>query len=62
MLAIICTHAHNDHVNGAPALAALTGAPILLHADDLPSGSRRTPATARTRICTTASASPSRGI
>ncbi len=36
VMAIICTHAHNDHVNGAPALAALTGAPILLHADDLP--------------------------
>jgi glyoxylase-like metal-dependent hydrolase (beta-lactamase superfamily II) len=32
--AIICTHAHNDHVNAAPALAALTGAPILLHPAD----------------------------
>jgi glyoxylase-like metal-dependent hydrolase (beta-lactamase superfamily II) len=32
--AIICTHAHNDHVNAAPALAARTGAPILLHPDD----------------------------
>ncbi|WP_280665688.1 MULTISPECIES: MBL fold metallo-hydrolase [unclassified Kitasatospora] len=36
VMAIVCTHAHNDHVNAAPALAALTGAPILLHADDLP--------------------------
>ncbi|WP_232247767.1 MBL fold metallo-hydrolase [Kitasatospora azatica] len=36
VLAIICTHAHNDHVNGAPALAALTGASIHLHPDDLP--------------------------
>lgn len=36
VLAIICTHAHNDHVNGAPALAAVTGAPILLHPADLP--------------------------
>lgn len=36
LLAIVCTHAHNDHVNAAPALAALTGAPILLHPDDLP--------------------------
>ncbi len=34
--AIVCTHAHNDHVNAAPALAELTGAPILLHPDDLP--------------------------
>ncbi|WP_329563090.1 MBL fold metallo-hydrolase [Kitasatospora sp. NBC_01266] len=36
VLAIICTHAHNDHVNAAPALAAITGAPILLHPADLP--------------------------
>ncbi|MCR6489869.1 MBL fold metallo-hydrolase [Amycolatopsis sp. OK19-0408] len=34
LAAIVCTHAHNDHVNAAPALAAATGAPILLHADD----------------------------
>jgi glyoxylase-like metal-dependent hydrolase (beta-lactamase superfamily II) len=32
--AIICTHAHNDHVNAAPAVAERTGAPILLHPDD----------------------------
>ncbi|MFE9421630.1 MBL fold metallo-hydrolase [Kitasatospora sp. NPDC006697] len=36
VLGILCTHAHNDHVNAAPALAALTGAPILLHPEDLP--------------------------
>ncbi|HEY3467579.1 MAG TPA: MBL fold metallo-hydrolase [Amycolatopsis sp.] len=34
LLAIICTHAHNDHVNAAPELADATGAPILLHPDD----------------------------
>ncbi|MFF2407930.1 MBL fold metallo-hydrolase [Streptomyces sp. NPDC058092] len=34
--AIVCTHAHNDHIDAAPALAATTGAPILLHPDDLP--------------------------
>ncbi|MFE5853710.1 MBL fold metallo-hydrolase [Streptomyces sp. NPDC056500] len=34
--AIVCTHAHNDHIDAAPALAAATGAPILLHPDDLP--------------------------
>jgi glyoxylase-like metal-dependent hydrolase (beta-lactamase superfamily II) len=34
--AIVCTHAHNDHIDAAPALAARTGAPILLHTDDLP--------------------------
>ncbi|MFJ3230911.1 MBL fold metallo-hydrolase [Streptomyces sp. NPDC086787] len=33
--AILCTHAHNDHVNAAPALADLTGATIWLHPDDL---------------------------
>jgi glyoxylase-like metal-dependent hydrolase (beta-lactamase superfamily II) len=32
--AIISTHAHDDHVNAAPALAELTGAPILLHPAD----------------------------
>jgi glyoxylase-like metal-dependent hydrolase (beta-lactamase superfamily II) len=35
VLAIACTHAHDDHVNAAPALSELVGAPILLHpADD----------------------------
>ncbi len=34
--AIVCTHAHNDHIDAAPELAARTGAPILLHRDDLP--------------------------
>ncbi|MHA6763282.1 MBL fold metallo-hydrolase [Streptacidiphilus sp. PAMC 29251] len=36
LVAIVCTHAHNDHVDAAPALAERTGAPILLHPDDLP--------------------------
>ncbi|GAA2416228.1 MBL fold metallo-hydrolase [Streptomyces glaucosporus] len=36
LTAIVCTHAHNDHVNAAPALAEATGAPILLHPDDRP--------------------------
>ncbi|QEU83316.1 MBL fold metallo-hydrolase [Streptomyces subrutilus] len=34
VLAVVCTHAHDDHVNAAPALADRTGAPILLHPDD----------------------------
>ncbi|KEF18978.1 Zn-dependent hydrolase [Streptomyces rimosus] len=34
--AIICTHAHNDHIDAAPALANRTGAMIHLHPDDLP--------------------------
>ncbi|GGT40905.1 hydrolase [Streptomyces kurssanovii] len=34
--AIVCTHAHNDHIDAAPALASATGAPVLLHSDDLP--------------------------
>ncbi|MDT9682446.1 MBL fold metallo-hydrolase [Streptomyces sp. TRM76323] len=34
--AVVCTHAHDDHIGAAPALAAATGAPILLHPDDLP--------------------------
>ena len=36
LLAIVCSHAHNDHIDAAPALAARTGAPVLLHPDDLP--------------------------
>jgi glyoxylase-like metal-dependent hydrolase (beta-lactamase superfamily II) len=36
LVAIVCTHAHNDHIDAAPALAAITGAPVLLHDDDLP--------------------------
>ncbi len=31
---IICTHAHNDHVNAAVELADQTGAPIALHPAD----------------------------
>ena len=29
--AIVCTHAHDDHVRYAPELAQATGAPIWLH-------------------------------
>lgn len=32
--AIIATHAHDDHINVAPALADATGGPILLHPAD----------------------------
>lgn len=34
--AIVCTHAHDDHVRVAPELRVATGAPILLHPDDRP--------------------------
>lgn len=34
--AILCTHAHDDHVRVAPALREVTKAPILLHPDDRP--------------------------
>ncbi len=34
--AILCTHAHDDHVRVAPALRERTVAPILLHPDDRP--------------------------
>jgi glyoxylase-like metal-dependent hydrolase (beta-lactamase superfamily II) len=34
--AIVCTHAHDDHVRVAPALREATHAPILLHPDDRP--------------------------
>ncbi|TMR96110.1 MBL fold metallo-hydrolase [Nonomuraea basaltis] len=32
--AIVCTHAHNDHINAARSLAEQTGAPIRLHPAD----------------------------
>ncbi|MEV6151081.1 MBL fold metallo-hydrolase [Nonomuraea sp. NPDC052129] len=32
--AVVCTHAHNDHINAAKELAELTGAPIRLHPAD----------------------------
>jgi glyoxylase-like metal-dependent hydrolase (beta-lactamase superfamily II) len=34
--AILCTHAHDDHVRVAPELREATGAPILLHPEDRP--------------------------
>ena len=34
--AIICTHAHDDHVRAAPQLSELTGAPVLIHPADGP--------------------------
>jgi hydroxyacylglutathione hydrolase len=36
LTAILATHAHDDHIRAAPRLAELTGAPVLLHPDDLP--------------------------
>jgi glyoxylase-like metal-dependent hydrolase (beta-lactamase superfamily II) len=34
VVAIVCTHGHNDHVNAAVDLAEATGAPVLLHPAD----------------------------
>lgn len=34
--AIVCTHAHDDHVRVAPALRERVAAPIMLHPDDRP--------------------------
>ncbi|MBB5156389.1 MBL fold metallo-hydrolase [Saccharopolyspora phatthalungensis] len=35
VLAVLCTHAHDDHVRKAPELADAVGAPIFLHPADL---------------------------
>ncbi len=35
VLAIICTHGHNDHITVAPELASSSGAAIHIHPDDL---------------------------
>lgn len=34
VVAVICTHGHNDHINAAPALADAVGAPIWMHPAD----------------------------
>ncbi|MCX4911702.1 MBL fold metallo-hydrolase [Streptomyces sp. NBC_00878] len=34
VMAIVCTHGHNDHIDAAPDLADITGAPVLIHLDD----------------------------
>ena len=36
LVAILCTHAHDDHVRVAPEVRARTGAPIWLHPADAP--------------------------
>ncbi len=36
VVAVLCTHAHDDHVRVAPDLGRATGAPVLLHSADLP--------------------------
>jgi glyoxylase-like metal-dependent hydrolase (beta-lactamase superfamily II) len=36
VLAVLCTHAHDDHVRLAPDLGRAVGAPVLLHPADLP--------------------------
>ena len=33
--AVVCTHGHDDHIGAAGTVADSTGAPILLHPDDL---------------------------
>ena len=34
VVAVLCTHAHNDHVTAAPELGERFDAPVLLHPDD----------------------------
>ncbi|MGY6500028.1 MAG: MBL fold metallo-hydrolase [Acidimicrobiales bacterium] len=34
VVAVVCTHGHNDHINAAVTLAQAVGAPIALHPDD----------------------------
>ncbi|MBO2450169.1 MBL fold metallo-hydrolase [Actinomadura barringtoniae] len=35
LLAVVSTHGHDDHIDAAPELARRTGAPVLLHPEDL---------------------------
>jgi glyoxylase-like metal-dependent hydrolase (beta-lactamase superfamily II) len=34
LVAVVCTHAHNDHINAVAEIVASTGAPVYLHPDD----------------------------
>jgi glyoxylase-like metal-dependent hydrolase (beta-lactamase superfamily II) len=34
LLAVVCTHGHNDHISAAPEVAGRAGAPVLLHPAD----------------------------
>lgn len=34
LLAVLCTHGHNDHINAVAALSARSGAPAYLHPED----------------------------
>ncbi len=43
VVAILCTHGHDDHIDAAPEVAAATGAPILLHPADAPLWGMRHP-------------------
>ena len=36
VVAVVCTHAHDDHVNQAPALSDRFGAPVYLHPAEAP--------------------------
>jgi glyoxylase-like metal-dependent hydrolase (beta-lactamase superfamily II) len=35
VVAVVCTHGHNDHINAAVEVADAVGAPIAIHPDDL---------------------------
>ena len=48
LLAVVATHAHDDHVRRAPELAARFGAPVLLHPADRPVWELTHPASAAT--------------
>ena len=48
VLAVVATHAHDDHVRRAPELAARFGAPVLLHPADRPVWELTHPASAAT--------------
>jgi glyoxylase-like metal-dependent hydrolase (beta-lactamase superfamily II) len=34
LVAVVCTHGHNDHINAVAEIVAATGAPVYLHPDD----------------------------
>ncbi|MGQ7349809.1 MBL fold metallo-hydrolase [Quadrisphaera oryzae] len=50
VVAVVCTHAHDDHVRLAPAAGERFAAPVLLHRDDLALWTLTHPAAAPTEL------------
>ncbi|MCL3860815.1 MBL fold metallo-hydrolase [Actinotalea sp. K2] len=62
LVAVVATHAHDDHVRHAPALAERFGAPVLLHPADRPVWELTHPASLSTTDLTDGQVVPVAGV